>query len=476
MLDSYTLGDYLEYEIACQKSTSIISKMQPAIEAVIRRCRDQAERAINLPRPFYDMGKLYLLLGKPYESLTAYTKAVMLSNAAFMIHASLESLKRLAVVKAELEGHAWMQRFLTLALAAKFSEHGSGKEVKKLATVGCRPIEDPVVIVAGGCDSSFEQRMQGYKRLLLEAFGTFKGVIISGGSNAGISELVGMVGEKRYEDVRTIGYIPRLMPPGVWVDRRYSEIRCTEGQNFSPLEPLQYWIDLVASGIPSSQVKLLGINGNDISATEYGMALALGARVAAIEGSGGMAAKLLSDHDWNTSKGMLCLPADGIVARTFLEPENPRLEPDIREITARAIYNNYRRVWDKSPARQDLPMAEWDELPENLKESNRQQADHIYRKLRQVGCTVHKVTDRTIALMKFTEDEIETMAEMEHARWVIERLQDGWKRGEQKDVAGKTSPYIVSWSELPDEMKEFDREAARKMPEFLAWAKLEIRR
>jgi hypothetical protein len=165
-----------------------------------------------------------------------------------------------------------------------------------------------------------------------------------------------------------------------------------------------------------------------------------------------------------------------MITRTFLEPENPRLEPDIREIIARAIYNNYRRVRTKSSARQDLPMAEWDELQENLKESNRQQADHIYRKLRQVGCTMHKVTDRTIALMKFTEDEIEAMAEMEHARWVIERLQDGWKRGEQKDVAGKTSPYIVSWSELPDEMKELDREAARKMPEFLAGVKLEILR
>ena len=100
-------------------------------------------------------------------------------------------------------------------------------------------------------------------------------------------------------------------------------------------------------------------------------------------------------------------------------------------------------------------------LLDYLKESNREQADHIFEKLRQIGCTVHKVTDRDIVLMTFTEDEVEIMAEMEHARWNVERLLDGWKWGDRRDVTKKTSPYLVGWSELPDDVKEWDRQYAR---------------
>lgn len=55
--------------------------------------------------------------------------------------------------------------------------------------------------------------------------------------------------------------------------------------------------------------------------------------------------------------------------------------------------------------------------------------------------------------MKFTKDEIEIMAEMEHARWNIEQLLDGWKWGKEKDMNRKISPYLIPWSELPDERK-----------------------
>jgi len=50
----------------------------------------------------------------------------------------------------------------------------------------------------------------------------------------------------------------------------------------------------------------------------------------------------------------------------------------------------------------------------------------MFDKLHRIGCTVRKVTDRDIVLMAFIEDEIEIMAEMEHTRWNVERLRDGW--------------------------------------------------
>jgi hypothetical protein len=111
-----------------------------------------------------------------------------------------------------------------------------------------------------------------------------------------------------------------------------------------------------------------------------------------------------------------------------------------------------------------------------LQESNRQQADHIAEKLRHIGCTIHKAGGSDVPLVEFTQDEIEVMAEMEHARWNAERLVDGWKWGEKKDVTKKTSPYLVPWSQLPDDVKEWDRDTVRKIPEFLAKVGLEVHR
>jgi hypothetical protein len=152
------------------------------------------------------------------------------------------------------------------------------------------------------------------------------------------------------------------------------------------------------------------------------------------------------------------------------------LGPELREIIAQAIHEAYRQVRRSKKYSRDLSTAPWDKLPNYLKESNRRQADHIFAKLHRIGGTVHKVLHRDTVRITFTKDEIEAMAEMEHARWRNERLLDEWRWGEKKDATSKVSPYLVSWSELPDEVKEWDRQAVRNMPELLAKVGFEIRR
>ena len=220
----------------------------------------------------------------------------------------------------------------------------------------------------------------------------------------------------------------------------------------------------------------MGINGGAIAAAEYRIALALGACVAIVRDSGGEAAKLSSDDDWSTSKTLVNLPADVMTVRAFIGLGTPKLAPGLREIIAQAVHEDYRRVQASGARSQDLSMAEWDKLPDYLQESNRQQADHIFEKLRQIGCTVHKVTDREIVLVTFTKDESEIMAEMEHARWNVERLLDGWKWGEKRDVINKVSPYLAPWAELPEDVKEWDRQTVSKIPHFLANVGLEVYR
>ena len=170
------------------------------------------------------------------------------------------------------------------------------------------------------------------------------------------------------------------------------------------------------------------------------------------------------------------LPVDGMTIRAFIGPGSQKLDPDIRDTIARAIHEAYRDVQINSKQSIDPSLADWEDLIADLKESNRQQADHNIQKLLLIGCTIHKAKGQDISLMKFTEDEVEFLAEMEHARWNAERILSGWKWGNEKDVIKKISPYIVPWSELPDEVKEWDREAVQNIPKILANVGLEIHR
>jgi hypothetical protein len=150
------------------------------------------------------------------------------------------------------------------------------------------------------------------------------------------------------------------------------------------------------------------------------------------------------------------------------------MELDIRRIVAQAIHENYRASKIQGSRTDDPAIASWEKLPDMFKESNLQQADDILNKLRRIGCTVEKTEGREVLKITFTKAQIEVMAEMEHARWTIERLLDGWKQGKNRDVDNRINPYLVPWSELPEEAKEWDRETVCQIPELLAQVGLEI--
>jgi ppGpp synthetase/RelA/SpoT-type nucleotidyltranferase len=474
----YCVGNYIESEIILRKDASAVPMISATIETAIKRSRDQIEVGINLPWAFYDLGKFYLLTGKPLLSLGAYAKGVQISMNNWMIENTLHSINRLSLVRDQLPGYDWIQKLLLIALASKFPETDAGKaalkEMHKLKTTGYKQFQASIIIVAGGCDSEIEDQMQTYRYLVLEALRDFKGTAISGGTTSGISGLIGEAQQKYADKIMTIGYLPKSNKSAS-IDKRYTEIRFVEGKHFSPSEPLQYWIDIVASRIDPSNVKLLGINGGSISAIEYRLALAFGAQVALVQGSGREATKLLSDSDWKTSDKLLSLPGEPMTVWAFVESGTQKLEPNSREQIAKVIHESYRAEQLAERQSKDPSLAEWANLVEGLKESNRQQADHIFKKLPRIGCATRLVDNRKVALMTFTDAEVELLAEEEHARWNVERLQDGWKLGD-KDVTKKISPYIVSWSELPDKVKEWDRKAVRKIPEFLSQVNTEVYR
>ena len=147
-----------------------------------------------------------------------------------------------------------------------------------------------------------------------------------------------------------------------------------------------------------------------------------------------------------------------------------------RQLLARAIHERYRQNQRAIKAPDDPAMRPWEELPESLRESNRQQADDIAAKLRAIGCELRPAAAGAQAAFVITEEELELLAEREHERWVAERRAAGWIAGPARDVERKITPYLVPYAILPEEVKEWDRQAVRAIPEVLAIAGFEVYR
>jgi voltage-gated potassium channel Kch len=115
---------------------------------------------------------------------------------------------------------------------------------------------------------------------------------------------------------------------------------------------------------------------------------------------------------------------------------------------------------------------DWDFLPEEVKESNRNQADHIRIKLRAVGydlCMTESGKSNGVPAKgrKFKKGPIEILAEMEHNRWKAERFLEGWRYGPEKNIDGKLHPDLVTWDKLPNSERDVNRRAVERIPDIL---------
>jgi ppGpp synthetase/RelA/SpoT-type nucleotidyltranferase len=466
----YPLGNYLELEL--DHDPAVLRSMGPELRGAIERCEHHISAGINLPWAQFDLGRFHLLLGEPYEALAAYAEAITTSTAAFMIDTSLASLERLARALGDQPGFDWARRLLLLGLASRFGSEVALERVRQLASAGVAPLTPPVVIVAGGTDPRLEAQLQGYADLLAFGFADFSGTILSGGTTEGISGIVGDIGSASGGRIRTVGYLPELVPADATRDSDYSELRKTPGHGFSPLEPLQNWVDLVASGVPATGVRVVGVNGGRISALEYRIALAMGSTVGLVADSGREAGRLLGDERW-TSSHLIRLPADPDTIRVFVTPAPAPLPEPTRSTLGRFIHEESRRERVPRPDI-DPALADWDQLPDDFRNSNLQKADHIGEKLRRIGC-IAAPEGAPGERATFTPEDIEAMAELEHGRWTAERLLAGWTWGEKRDPARRTSPYLVAWRELPEAIREIDRQAVRQIPDVLATVGLCVR-
>jgi hypothetical protein len=129
-----------------------------------------------------------------------------------------------------------------------------------------------------------------------------------------------------------------------------------------------------------------------------------------------------------------------------------------------------RRLADGADPASDPALAAWDDLPEALRESNRAQVADIPAKLGTIGYEFAPTDDWDADLFQLTQEQVETLARMEHTRYVEERLDAGYRYGPVRDAAAKLSPYLVPWEQLSEDVRDLDRDAVRLIPSILAAA------
>jgi hypothetical protein len=101
---------------------------------------------------------------------------------------------------------------------------------------------------------------------------------------------------------------------------------------------------------------------------------------------------------------------------------------------------------------------EWNALSGHFKQSNRNQILDNYVRTYIAFCKkFSEVQD-----ISLTQEEKETLAMIEHRRWMIEKYDSGWTFGERNDPF-KRHDCLKRWKDLPDDQKAKDYDAIKLM-------------
>jgi hypothetical protein len=179
-----------------------------------------------------------------------------------------------------------------------------------------------------------------------------------------------------------------------------------------------------------------------------------------------------------------CLPAEAqldlhVDGREFLSlAQQIELEGDLLENLAEAAHDIFcegriRDGWRLGPrndAEKTHPLlVPYADLPETYKEANRVNVRNIPKKLAAAGYVMIPSRSSEPPL-EFPPDDLETLARLEHELWMAERLAAGFTLGMPTDEDPRRNPYLVEWQEVPEEIKNTDRDLVKGIPQIAARA------
>jgi ppGpp synthetase/RelA/SpoT-type nucleotidyltranferase len=476
----YYFLKFLEYEIKGRQDLDFLVMLKPGILEAIHTCRNHIEIGIELFNAYMAIAKAYFILSMPDECLNAYARTIdiLFCKESCILPERLEeellALDNLGSINAELYEQC-MQLF-HLARWKKFANEDSKKIIMKKRLYAGK-WRQPVLIIAGGAEFMNLQTAHHYHDLIREALDYYQGTVISGGTTSGIPGEVALVAhnlvKQGYKDFTLIGYIPKKLPQDAKISPDYDELVHTDARNFSARELIAYWSDLLIGGVDPVQTLVMGINGGRIADLEYRLALAFGAVVGLVQNSGRAAAGLLADPDWKNHPHIVVLADDAKIIWAFTHQQQPvQLNDQQIEQLAPQAHEYYRQKRIEQKNTSDKAMLPWEKLPDSLVASNKEQIRFIEKTIEKIGLSIR--VSAAPKLYPFTTKQKDEMAELEHARWCVERSLDGWQYGPVKDVDNKINPSLVAWDKLSAEIKAYDEEAVYHFQEILNKAGFEI--
>ncbi len=114
-------------------------------------------------------------------------------------------------------------------------------------------------------------------------------------------------------------------------------------------------------------------------------------------------------------------------------------------------------------------MAEWENLDEFFKEGYRSRIRYLGENLIQFNAIIGIrpiVPNAVDAIRDLYGPDLELLSEIEHRRWVKDKLEEGWIPG-VKDSELKHSAELVPYAELKESTKAFIRKEMREVPKLL---------
>jgi ppGpp synthetase/RelA/SpoT-type nucleotidyltranferase len=512
--DPITLIRYLEFETARAGNEYPLSVAGPMLRAALERAGNQIQTRANLPAAWSAVAVAHLFLKEPFAALQALAQLILLCENRTPIGGRdpassgglcapgralvrlLDTLGRLRDLRGCLPGFDWFERFLLLALAVRCQDTMALGQLSRLTSwftpqgPGRGPHFDPrrkAVFLAGACTAELEPFMKTLEKELLRACDSFEFDLIAGGTCLGIGGVAVSVAAASGGHIRAFGYLPSHPPRDLLEDaNRFTRCFSAPGTTeFTPLDPLLAWTDLVASGVDAAGVRLICYAPGEIAYAECAIALALGARVGVVVDHELPEERRFRSEPWGTCHNLLLLPKDAMTLRAFLQIGSDVLSDDDKrrlEPAARRAHDEY--VQAATP--RDPSLQSWDELAPSLQLSNYLQVAYWEKVLREYGLGVRLLTEAdqrheplVLAEVLSTvdvHDPLASLAELEHGRWNVERLSHGWRYGSEKDLPEKRSPWLIPWREIPAEVQQYDLDAVAGLPKKLREVGLEIYR
>lgn len=473
---------YLCQALECETRNfeGVTNTIHTEIDAAISTCREHVQVGIEIPRSLFTLGKLHFFSNQQHQGMLAYARGVHAASIE-QLEQELSSCERLASAFEDRPIFHQAKLLIMLSLVARAESHRAASASKRVLRralteniherLDPAELRSPVLMFVGGSHPRYDSLMAAYEQLLSKGLTGFEGSVFCGGTQSGIPGVLGRIAGAGGANFELLSYLPEQLPDNAAASEGYQRLfRTRKTDDFSYLEPMLSWAHLLLADQKPRRVRVVGINGGDISEFEYYLALSLGARLALVEDSGRAAQRMTQEKPWWDPGQLMMIPADATTLRAFLFVTDPAsIDRKQYEPAAKALHEAY--------AIRHPTSNRWEDLREDFRISNLHQAMYAERILASAGFVLEKNGRRPVtSFPRFSDAEVERMAELEHGRYNVERLAQGWRYGPKRDDRRKLHPLIAPWKAVPPSERQKDRDAVLEFPKALAQIGLSVKR